>query len=81
MTEHSDDYLLDFQLISAGLVYASVCTSLEERETTDRLNLVWPTGLSYGWAPAEDETFATGQTNPCKCEMSPETHRHVLYSC
>lgn len=81
MTTHPDTYLVDFQVISFGLIYASVCTSLAEQETTERLNVAHPTGLSWGWQPATDERFATGQSNPCECELSPKTHHHVLYTC
>lgn len=81
MTNHGDPYLTDFRVMAVGLVYASVCTSLEERECTARLNLVHPTGLSWGWQPSTDERFATGQPNPCKCEIQPSTHEHRLYTC
>lgn len=85
MTEHPDDYVVDFQVISYGLVYASVCSSLSEEETTAQLNLVHPTGAAYTchlrWKPSTDERFPTGQPNPCKCELRPDTHAHRLYSC
>ena len=85
MTMHSDEYVVDFQVLAFGLVYASVCTSLSEEETTARLNLVHPTGLAYScnltWQPSTDDRFAAGQSNPCKCELRPDTHEHRLYSC
>jgi hypothetical protein len=81
MTTHPDTYVVDFQVLAFGLVYASVCTSHDEAETTRLLNLVHPTGLHHGWTPSTDETFATGQPNPCECELSPKTHHHVLYWC
>jgi hypothetical protein len=82
MNEHRDDYVVDFQVISFGLVYAFVCTSLPFQETTERLNAAHPTGLAYSpWRPATDERFVTGQSNPCECELCPETHRHQLFTC
>jgi hypothetical protein len=81
MTEHGDNYLVEFQVLTFGLIYASVCTSLGEQETTERLNLTHPTGLSWGWTPSTDARFVTGQPNPCKCEIQPDTHEHRLYTC
>jgi len=85
VTTHPDSYVVEFQLLAIGLVYASVCSSLPEQETTDMLNLVHPTGMVYAsdllWTPSSDVTFAAGQPNPCKCELRPDTHVHRLYTC
>lgn len=81
MTEHDDDYMTDFQVLRIGLMTASVCTAHDVDETTRKLNLVHPTGLSWEWSPAKDPMFASGQTNPCKCEKRPDTHMHRLYVC
>lgn len=81
MITHRDSYLVDFQVISSGLIYAFVCSSLGEQETTDRLNLLLPIGVLYRWKPSTDDTFVTGQPNPCRCELRPNTHVHRLYAC
>lgn len=85
MTTHPDVYVVEFQVISFGVIYASTCSSLDVDETTARLNLVHPTGLAFHsnlrWRPSTDETFATGQSNPCRCELQPDTHEHRLFTC
>lgn len=70
----------DFSIIEIGLVFASVCTSLSVEETTDRLNAEHPTGIESRWS-LHYAGFKTGEDNPCPCDRSPETHKHMLFSC
>lgn len=71
----------EFETYRMGLVYASVCTSLPLEVATERLNAEHPTGGQSAWEPSENESFATGQSNPCACNDHPETHRHYLFTC
>jgi hypothetical protein len=71
----------DFEAYAMGLCTASVCTCLSDEDATGWLNELYPTGITSPWAIAEDATFRTGQPNPCPCERSPDTHRHVLFHC
>lgn len=70
----------EFVVYNVGIVYASVCTSLPVEQAEVRLNLEYPTGVGP-WHFAEDEGFASGETNPCPCENAPITHRHLLFVC
>lgn len=72
--------MTDFQVYSWGMCYTSVCSRLTEAKTKDRLNVVMPSGTSKGWIKA-DETFKTGESNPCPCNNNPKTHKHFLFSC
>ena len=78
-TKHSPAFVDSFRAYSVGLCYASVCTSLSLPETTKRLNLEHPTGISP-WEKA-DEKFRTGESNPCQCNENPQTHKHYLFVC
>jgi hypothetical protein len=69
----------DFTIYSLGICYASVCTSLTNREATRRLNSEQP--VNSGWKVSKDKKFHSGQPNPCRCEDNPKTHRHILFSC
>lgn len=72
---------MKFEVYSIGMVYASVCTSLSDKEATKRLNAEHPTGISSQWAVSKSATFRDGRPNPCPCEQHPETHRHILFEC
>lgn len=69
----------DFQVYAVGLVYASVCTSLDDTEATRMLNVMHPTGVESQWRIA-NERFKGGEPNPSPCADSPK-HRHILFSC
>lgn len=71
----------EFVAYSVGIVSASVCSSLGVKETARRLNQEHPTGIDSAWSQSPDETFRTGEPNPCPCEDSPTTHKHYLFSC
>lgn len=71
----------DFEAYTIGLVHASVCSSLAIKETLKRMNREHPTGISSQWGFSGDKEFAGGQTNPCLCEDSPDTHSHYLLVC
>ena len=63
-----------------GLMYASVCTKESDEDAARYLNLAHPTGIASQWSKDDDESFATGEPNPCPCPDDP-TRRHVLFSC
>ena len=71
----------DFEAYAVGFVCASACTTLPIEEATARLNAAHPTGLTHGWEPSKDETFKSGDPNPCPCNDHPETHQHYLFVC
>lgn len=66
----------DFAAYAVGMVYASVCTSLNDAAATDRLNTEHPDG----WRIAA-EPFASGDANGRPCNKRPTTHRHLLFTC
>ena len=70
----------DFQVYSEGLFVTSVCSSLDQEATVARMATI-PSGIRAGWVLSEDETFRTGEPNPCPCEDKPETHMHYLFNC
>ena len=70
----------DFEIYSTGLAFCSVCSSLTPEKTTDRLNLEMPTGISSEWK-ISDSAFSSGESNPCPCNLYPDTHKHYLFSC
>ena len=61
-----------------GLLYASVCTSLDDA-AVDTAMAELPSGTSGGWSRSIDTHFVTGEPNPCPCDTDPTTRRHVLY--
>jgi hypothetical protein len=61
-----------------GLIYASVCTALDD-EATDAAMATRPSGTSGGWTRSADTHFDGGLPNPCPCDTHPDTRRHVLY--
>ncbi len=69
----------EFNVYSMGLVYASVCSSLGDDATAKRMQAL-PSGTTQGHSLAVDATFATGQSNPCPCELKPQTHKHYLFT-
>jgi len=74
---------LDIHVYSAGVASLSVCyskcTPLED--VTECVNREYPTGISSQWAPADSKTFATGEPNPCPCNIHPDTRIHRLFHC
>jgi len=72
----------DFEIYKIGLCCASVCSTLSLEETTERLNVEHPTGITSRWEPSKDATFADGKSpNPCPCNQNPTTHKHYLFNC
>jgi hypothetical protein len=71
---------IDFYILAWGLVTASVCTSLNRKDATARLNSQLPTGISSRWAISKEKTFATGEPMPHQCETFA-THKHYLFHC
>lgn len=70
-------------LYRAGLCYASVCAVNDATpdEIRAAVNRAHPTGLDHGWDFSDDETFASGQPNPCPCNDLPATRQHWLMVC
>ena len=69
----------DFKVYSMGLLYSSVCSSLGDVQTVQRMKSL-PSGTTGGYSLAEEEVFATGEANPCPCNKRPETHQHYLFT-
>ncbi len=73
---------VDFSIIKGGLLYLSVCTNLwQPRDIEAYANAHHPTGVRSGWKLSDHRQFASGHSNPCRCERSPATHWHYLLSC
>ena len=70
----------DFYILAWGLVATTICTSLNRRDATARLNREMPTGISSRWRISRAKTFATGEPHPGQCETFP-THTHFLFHC
>lgn len=70
------------ELYSVGICHASACApeAMTGDEVADAANGIQPTGLDHGWAISSDETFRSGQPNPCVCN-SDAGRRHWLLSC
>lgn len=78
---HSDwteTYAETVIVYTEGLIYASVCTALDD-EATDAAMAARPAGTRNGWTRSQDATFEGGGSNPCPCDQFPDTRRHVLY--
>lgn len=71
-------YSGDVTVYHEGLLYASVCTTLDDA-ATDAAMAARPSGGSGGWQRSKDATFVSGEPNPCPCDTDPDTRRHVLY--
>lgn len=72
----------DVYVYASGICIASVCApaDLDGNGVAEAVNSVHPTGLNHGWAVSKDETFASGETNPCTCQED-DTRRHWLLEC
>ena len=70
----------DFTIYRQGICMASVCSSLGKEETVSRMASI-PSGTTAGWLFCDNETFHTGEPNPCPCNEKPETHKHYLFEC
>lgn len=68
-----------FSAYAVGLIYASVCTDLDDATATELLNVEHWTGIESRWRIV-DEAFANGSPNPCPCPDRPDC-RHILFSC
>lgn len=69
-------------IYSNGVVHCSVCTNVKDKKRVEELvNQKNPTGISSHWKISENKTFATGESNPCRCDTKPETHVHYLMEC
>lgn len=70
----------DFEIYSNGIVFCSVCSSLTPEDTIKRVNIENPTGLNADWKLSA-RNFDSGESNPCPCNISPDTHKHYLFEC
>lgn len=71
----------DVEIYAVGMVSLSVCSVLPPDETEKKVNEIYPTGISSQWQLSSDETFRTGEPNPCPCEQHPTTRKHYLMEC
>lgn len=63
---------------AVGICHASACcdSAVSVDDVLDAANRRWPTGLDHGWMISTDETFLSGEPNPCPCEQTPgRVHR------
>ncbi len=67
---------------AVGLAKLSCCAlaDMQPDEIEAEVNRQEPTGISSRWTWAH-QSFATGQTNPCKCDKYPSTREHWLLEC
>lgn len=70
---------MTLQIYHVGLFYISVCAPKEwdKEKVEEKTNLANLCGTSKGWTVSCDETFASGHTNPCECDID-STRRHWL---
>lgn len=63
-----------------GLVYCSVCapSDMDTAAVTAEVNLQMPTGIESTWRISKDKTFASGQPNPCPCEVDASRLHHLM---
>jgi hypothetical protein len=61
-----------------GLLYASVCTALDDA-ATDEAMAARPSGTRGGWTRSADTHFSGGGPNPSPCDTDPDARRHILY--
>ncbi len=66
-----------FIVYAEGLFSASVCSDRPQADVE-----AWMgqriSGTTGGWMFSENETFKTGEPNPCPCETHPD-RRHYLF--
>lgn len=72
----ADEYFVAY---GVGFVCASVCTNLDDKAATERLNWEHPTGV-HPWFVSEDKTFKGGEPMPCPCPDRADC-RHILFNC
>lgn len=65
----------EFTRLSERLLSIQACTSLSDKEATERVNRV-PCGSTNGWQLSTDPKLA-----PVACADNPSTHRHVIFEC
>lgn len=68
----------DFCVVRSGLCDAIACSIYDDEETTRRLNLEHPTGISSQWRITEPED---GSGSHIACADSPDTHQHIFFTC
>jgi len=72
----------DVIIYSNGICNCYVCAkaTLSVKEVTKAVNAINPTGIQSKWKKAK-ENFSSGETNPCVCNVFPETRNHYLFKC
>jgi hypothetical protein len=65
-----------------GLCAVSVCADkgMTKEEVAEEVNALNSTGIGSQWS-VTDETFATGEPNPCPCNDDPENKEHWVLHC
>ena len=72
----------DVRVYAEGIGRASICV-LEDQPGADtivHLNATHHPGTEHGWQVSNDETFRTGEPNPCPCNSDP-SRLHYLLDC
>lgn len=69
----------DIEIYCEGLIYMSVCSSLDKEATEERVRTMRPSGTTHNWKIA-DEPFRTGAENGCACP-DHAGRRHWLFVC
>ncbi len=74
--------LKDITIYSRGLVVCSVCVpkDMSREDIEQQVNMQNPTGIDSQWKISKDETFKSGEKNPCECGTA-EGRLHYLLNC
>ena len=72
----------DVRVYTEGIGRASICVPDDQPivAALTHLDAVHPSGTEYGWQVSADETFRTGEPNPCPCNSDPG-RLHYLLDC
>lgn len=72
----------EVHIYASGLCHTSACAPMtfNGEQVAEAVNAKLPTGLDHGWSISPDETFRTGQPNPCQCEQASD-RMHWLLVC
>lgn len=72
----------EVQIYSTGVCCCSVCApkSMSAAAVVAAVNRISPTGIESSWSKSKDQTFQTGEPNPCPCK-DEQDRRHWLLNC
>jgi hypothetical protein len=70
-------------IYQTGLSYCSVCAPnrYTAEMVAEAVNKEMPTGIDHPWKVSAEETFKTGESNPCPCNDSAADRQHWLLVC